>query len=313
MRQRHQKDQHAHYYVLVNSRAAGYNPKAIEKLTRRIRQQGWFYTVYEGESAEGMVRRARLVCGLVPATRPAPDYMQRRGAVTALIACGGDGTVNGVAEVAAEADLPMGILPAGRFNNIARALCDRPDIDSAIDNILKRNYRKIDTATVSGRFFLGSLGLGLFAQLARLLEGTKTPRFGFSWGRLAAKAAAAVEPTAMSIAIDSFRFDVRPSVCSVCLLPFTVGFPLSPTSQFDDRQAEVIFDGGDRVVDTAAFIKQTFRRKYSFRSEIKLYRGGAITIQPVADRTLYLDGELVNPPSEVLEIRIAEKQLKVYC
>ena len=33
---------------------------------------------------------------------------------------GGDGTVNLVAQIALKADLPMGIIPLGRFNNIAR-------------------------------------------------------------------------------------------------------------------------------------------------------------------------------------------------
>lgn len=313
IRRRHQKEQHAHYYLLVNARAANYNRKLVDKLSLAIRRKGRFYTVYQSDSVSDLVYRARLACGLRRTIRPAPEYIQRRGKVTALVACGGDGTFNLVAEVALAADLPMGALPMGRYNNIVRSLYDSVDAQTAIEKILKRDYRKIDTATVSGRLFIGSLGVGLIPEMAHLLQERKPPRFAFGWSQLGAKAASAVRVKKMTIAVDSFRFEVRPTIFNINLLPYSVGLPLSPASILDDHQAETIFNVGDNGKEMSSFVRLISKRKYFYGSDVRLYRGKTITVQPIKGQTLYLDGELIDPPSTILKVQVGEKQLKVYC
>ncbi len=299
--------------MLVNAKAANHNRKLVDKLSLSIRKKGRFYTVYQSDSAADLAHRARLACGLQRTTRPAPEYIQRRGKVTALVACGGDGTFNLVAEVALAADLPMGALPMGRYNNIVRSLYDSVDPQAAIGKILKRDYRKVDTALVSGKLLVGSLGIGLIPEIAHLLQERRTPRFAFRWSQLGTKAASAVRVKKMTIAIDSFRFEVRPTILNVNLLPYTVGLPLSPASILDDHQAETIFNVGEEGKEMSSFVRLIRKRKYLFGSNVRLYRGKTITVQPVKGQMVYLDGELIDPPSTVLEVQVGEKQLMVYC
>jgi len=313
IRKRRQKEEHAHYYFLVNNRATNYNRKLVEKLASQIRRKGRHYTIYESDSAANLLQRARLACGLRRSARPAPPHIQRRGRVTSLVACGGDGTFNLIAGVALAADLPIGTLPMGRHNNIARGLCDSVEIDEAMRKILKRDYRKIDTATVSGRLFIGSLGLGLIPEMARLLEKRKTPWLAFRWSQLGAKATSAVQVKKMTITVDSFRFEARPTIFNVNLLPYSVGLSLSPASIPDDGRAETIFNMGDDSKDLSSFVRLIYRKKYAYGHDVRLLRGKTITVQPVKGQTVYLDGELIPPPSGVLEIQVGEKQLKVYC
>ena len=162
--------------------------------------------------------------------------------VTALVAAGGDGTINLVARAAAESGLPMGVLPMGRFNNISVSLQGNIRTDEAIEKILSGKYRSIDIAKAGDQMFVGSIGFGFVPSLAEILDGEKPPRFGMGWGKLAARAAEDVSPTEMIVKADAFRFEITPLMLNVNLLPYCLGMRFSPASMSDDGRAEVIFD-----------------------------------------------------------------------
>jgi len=297
----------------VNRRATKYNPEPIKRLIAAVRNAGWYYTIYESDSAEELAHKARFACGIKRRQRQLPEYLQQRGKVTALVACGGDGTVNLTADIALTANIPLGIIPMGRFNNIARSLYNSVDTDDVIDMIIKRGYRRIDTARVSGRLVVGSLGVGLIPAMAHLLQEKKTPRFGFLWSQVGAKAASQVRMKKMVIKIDSFRFELRPTLFNIHLLPYSVGLPLSPVSIYDDGQVETVFDIGGNGKVLSTLVRQAWKKKYVYGSEVRLFRGKTVTFQPVRRQTVYLDGELVTLPDNTAELQLCEKQLKVFC
>ncbi|MDF1543463.1 MAG: acylglycerol kinase family protein, partial [bacterium] len=112
----------SHFCLLVNKAAASYDPSLIEKCTRLIKSKGHNYTVVEPKSGVEMARLAEIAAGVRKSHRFYTPAVSRRGKVTALIAAGGDGTVNLVARAAEQAKLPVGIIPMGKDNNIARSL-----------------------------------------------------------------------------------------------------------------------------------------------------------------------------------------------
>ncbi len=228
------------------------------------------------------------------------------------MACGGDGTSNLTARAAIEANLPLGILPMGRFNNIATSLGLTGGMRQAIDKIISRAYRNVDSGMAAGQLFIGSVGLGLIPRMARLLEQRSEPRYGIGWSRLASQAV--TEPTAAKtiVKVDSFRFEIAPTILNINLLPYALGLPLTPASLFDDGRAEVVFDVDASPAELSSFIRQTFQRKHIYGQSVRLFRGSVITLQNVRNRALYLDGELLDVPASIVEIEIAEKRLKIY-
>lgn len=313
IRKRQQKNRHRHYCVLLNPKAARYDRKTVDEFIRQVRNTGGHYTVSEPRDAMELYRQARQAVGLQKRSRYFAESTTRRGPITALVACGGDGTFNLVARPALEADLPVGLIPMGDKNNIARSLLGSTNTDEAARKIISGNFRKIDSATASGQTFFGSIGIGFIAQLASLLEHRPTPRFGVGWARLGAQAAAEVPMEDSIIKVDAFRFEVHPLIFNVNLLTWSAGLPLSPVSVPDDAQAEVIFDHGDQMGSLGQFVRQIAARKYLYGDAIRLYRGTTITVQPVHGRRLYLDGELIEIPHNVLEVQIGQRQVKVFC
>jgi diacylglycerol kinase family enzyme len=68
-----------------------------------------------------------------------------------------------------------------------------------------------------------------------------------------------------------------------------------------------------KPAEASALTKALYKGKYLFGNDVRMYRGQTITIQPVKGRTLYLDGELIPLPTNILSIKIGEKQVKAFC
>lgn len=313
IRKRTQRTKNAHYCILVNKTAAAYQKKPVERLTQVIKAKGGRYTVLEPDSAMELYTQAKAMVQSSKADKPVPAAVSRWGDVTALVACGGDGTFNLVARAALSANIPIGVLPMGRFNNIGRSLCPVASPEAGIIKIMNGKYRTVDVGLAADQIFFGSVGLGFIPHLAKELEGRKIPRFAIGWSKLAAKAASNVKSVKTIIKIDAFRFELRPMILNINLLAYSVGLPFSSASLPDDGHAEIILDRGDSSEEFSAYIRNIFKNNYYYGDSISLYRGKEISIQPTKGRTLYLDGELIELPTEYLEIRISDKKLKVFC
>lgn len=84
----------------------------------------------------------------------------------AVIAVGGDGTVNEVARSLVKTKVALGIIPTGSGNGFARHLKIDMNSDKAIDRIKRFKKRKIDTGLANGIPFLATAGFGFDAHVA---------------------------------------------------------------------------------------------------------------------------------------------------
>jgi diacylglycerol kinase family enzyme len=312
-RSRHQKDKTSHFALLVNRKATGYQPKQIEQLIDAIKKRGGYYTTFEPDTAMGLYRQAQQI---VQSPKDSPElatHVAKRGEFTALVACGGDGTFNLVARAAMESELPVGILPMGRFNNIAQYLYKSTAPADAIAKVLAGDYKKIDSGMAADQPFFNAIGIGFLPELAESLKVTRPPRFGFGWSQLGAKVASEVKIEKLVIKIDAFRFEISPIMLNIHLLPLAAGLPFATAALIDDGHAEVIFDQGGQVGEFSSITRAIQKGKFLYGTDVRMFRGQTINIQPVKDRVLYLDGELVPLPTTVLPIKIGDKQVKVLC
>ena len=87
----------------------------------------------------------------------------KRG-VDVVAAAGGDGTVNEVVNGLDGFDVPLGIIPLGTANDFARQVGIPADADHAMDVILQRKPRRLDTASLNGRRFLNVSTGGVGAE-----------------------------------------------------------------------------------------------------------------------------------------------------
>jgi diacylglycerol kinase family enzyme len=92
----------------------------------------------------------------------------------AVLAFGGDGTVNEAAQSLAGSDVALGILPGGSTNVMARSLgIPRRPVEAAAfaaSRLRSRRVRRINLGRINERLFLFSAGMGLDAEVVRRAE-----------------------------------------------------------------------------------------------------------------------------------------------
>ena len=106
------------------------------------------------------------------ATELARDAVDRD--FDAVIAFGGDGTINEIAQPLVGTDVALGILPGGSTNVMARALgipMDPVEATAYIAQMLRSNTRRrINVGRANHRYFLFTAGMGLDGEVVKRVE-----------------------------------------------------------------------------------------------------------------------------------------------
>ena len=95
--------------------------------------------------------------------------------VDLIVASGGDGTINEVAQGVFGSGKVMGILPRGSGNGLARHLCIPLSFNESLNTLLDGNVLPMDTFTLNGKLSLNVSGIGFDGHIANLFGG-KTKR-----------------------------------------------------------------------------------------------------------------------------------------
>ncbi len=108
----------------------------------------------------------------------ARDIVRLRHRADLVIVCGGDGSVSSAALAAMESGLPLGIIPMGTANDLARTLDIPMDLVGAAEVIARGERRAVDVGTVNGHAFFNVASIGLSSELAQSLDPALKKRFG---------------------------------------------------------------------------------------------------------------------------------------
>lgn len=129
---------------------------------------------------------SRLGFELIEETTEDPEQLSQvirdyAGRVDLVIVGGGDGTLNAAIAGLIETQLPLGILPLGTANDLARTLKIPPSIPEACQVIAGRNVERIDIGSVNDHYFFNVASFGLSVEITQKLTKQAKRR----WGSLA--------------------------------------------------------------------------------------------------------------------------------
>jgi YegS/Rv2252/BmrU family lipid kinase len=103
---------------------------------------------------------------------------QHREKVDRIIVAGGDGTLNAAAEAMIEIGLPLGILPIGTANDLARTLGIPTELPEACAVIAEGYTHAIDVGWVNGVYYFNVAHIGLGVQVTHQLSAEVKARWG---------------------------------------------------------------------------------------------------------------------------------------
>jgi diacylglycerol kinase family enzyme len=215
----------------------------------------------------------------------------------ALIVAGGDGTVRAVAERMLGSDVPLGILPAGTMNVLARDLGVPSDLDHAVKALLAAPVGRIDVATVNGVPFLCSSTLAMMPHLGRLRERARG-QFGLGRLRLLGRAVKLVRRyprMRLTIVVDEHEHEVRTSAAVVSCNPLAAGPPPMPGRERLDAGRLAVYVTTDRTNwDLVAVATKLFQGNWQQDRRIRKYEGTTVEVRSsdLALMSVMSDGEI---------------------
>ena len=98
-----------------------------------------------------------------------------------IVAGGGDGTVNAVANEIMGTSIKLGVLPRGTLNHFAKDLQIPQDLEGAARNLITGRAIPVDVGEVNGRIFLNNSSLGIYPRIVRHCEEQQKKKGGNRW------------------------------------------------------------------------------------------------------------------------------------
>lgn len=249
-----------------------------------------------------------------------------------VVVGGGDGTVSEVAKGLLHAPIPLGVVPIGTYNNIARSLNLPTDIAEACQVLAHGQIKSIDVGQANDeQYFFEAAGVGLDAALFPLGEEIK----GGRWGRMlqAAQIAMGYEPQGLRIQLDrpisearsqpatrrrfmgrrvtSAQRELRLRALLVVIANgpyYGTGFTVAPDAIMDDGLLTVSVYRDFSKWELIRHFWSISRGQYHYSPKIETYCAAEVRLTSKAELPVHIDGHpLGNLPVRLKTIKHALK------
>lgn len=158
---------------------------------------------------------------------PTRVALARDAGADAVVVVGGDGSISCAAQALVGSDTPLGILPSGTMNLMARDLgIPIGDLDAAVRVLAAFEPRRVDVGEVNGRVFLCGCMVGLPTLLGQVRESGRGGPLWRSWSRWAGAALRLLRryrPLRLGLRVAGRSWRVRSPAVLVTVNPLTDG------------------------------------------------------------------------------------------
>ncbi len=152
-----------------------------------------------------------LITVPIKSSQQLPELVHRYAEqVDLVIVGGGDGTLNGIVDSLVEKQLPLGLLPLGTANDLARTLAIPLSIPEACRVIAEGYIKPIDLGWVNGSYFFNVASLGLSVNITQNLSQGAKRRWGvLAYGLTALQVLSQTRPFSAEIRANGETLSVK--------------------------------------------------------------------------------------------------------
>lgn len=215
--------------------------------------------------------------------------------VDCVVIGGGDGTLNAALPGVLETGLPMGILPLGTANDLARTLALPEALEDAAGVIAAGNRRRIDVGSVNDHPFFNVASVGFGVELTRALTRDAKKR----WGVLGYVAAGfrvlhRARPFHVTVTIgDQVRRSHTLHLAVGNGRHYGGGMTLSEDAAIDDKRLDVYSLEASGVISALKLLPSLRTGTQGHWSEVETMAGQEVLVETSQPRSVNADGEIV--------------------
>ena len=222
----------------------------------------------------------------------------------------GDGLIGAVGGAMAGVETPLGLIPGGRGNDLARALGIPDDPEAAVEVVLDGHSRRIDVGEANGKRFLGIVSVGFDSECNRLANEVTIVRSNLVYVYSLFRTLLTWKPARFTIRSESER--IRTSGYSISVAnnsTFGGGMRIAPEAELDDGLLDVITVGEVGKLRFVANLRKVFNGTHIDDEQVSMFRASRVEITASRPFPVYADGEhLTELP---VSVRVLPRALSV--
>ena len=229
-----------------------------------------------------------------------------------VVAWGGDGTINETASALAFGRVPLGIIPAGSGNGLARELGIPVNPQAALARALGATPRAMDVGEIQGRRFVNITGIGLDAHVAARFNAPDNPRRGLrGYTAIVWRALVGYVPQRYRITADGRTSERTAILISIANSPqFGNGARIAPGAVIDDGLLDLVTIEERSRLATVCAVPRLFTGTVDRVRGCTIERVRQITIEADGPMTFHVDGEPVDGGTR-LDARVHHHALQI--
>lgn len=285
-----------HLVFIVNPKSGVEREKAIQRaIDNRLDSDIYSYEIQHTEYAKHGTELARNAAA---------------NNAFAVVAVGGDGSVNDIVSGLLGTETSLAIIPKGSGNGMARAMQIPLNEEQAIDVINKGNTIKMDIGYANDRPFISNAGVAFDALISRKFA--KSTRRGFamySW--LVTKHMWTYNEWDWDITIDGKHLKEKAFiVCVANGTQFGYNFQIAPDANWTDGLFDLIIINKFPKILSAAIVVRAMTGTLTSSPYVKHYRGKEIVISHPELKLMQTDGDAHQCANKV-HFKMAQSAQKV--
>jgi YegS/Rv2252/BmrU family lipid kinase len=204
----------------------------------------------------------------------------------------GDGLLGAVGGAMAGSETPLGIVPGGRGNDLARVLGIPDDPAEAVAVIAAGETRRIDVGEANGKRFLGIVSVGFDSEANRLANETSLLRGNLVYAYAALRTLLTWKPGRFTVRAGEER--VRFTGYSVSVAnsrAFGGGMFIAPDAELDDGEFDIVTVGEVGKLRFVGNLPKVFKGTHVEEDEVRVFRASQLELTASRPFPVFADGE----------------------
>jgi diacylglycerol kinase (ATP) len=216
--------------------------------------------------------------------------------VDALVVCGGDGMVHLAVQAVANTGTPLGIVPAGTGNDVARYFdLPRKDPDAAVDRVVAGTTRTVDLARSGSQFFVTVLAAGFDAKVNERANRMTWPKGQMRYNIATLAELRVFEPLSYTLQLDDRQVSLEAMLVAVGNGPsFGGGLRITEGAVLDDGLLDVVIIKPISKPDLIRTYPKLFKGTHVHHPQYEHHLVRSVTIA-APGIVAYADGERFGP------------------